>query len=418
MDMFTGSTVTIIKENASKLPSPIRGSDRGSWAQSTIVKRLPEIIDRILKDNDFNPGTIEELKLLRNELPEGTIQRLRDSSTADFGEWESYITPYESSTWLEVPWFFAEVYFYRRIIEAVDYFHTGKDPFFHQKKQGLLQTQPAIRRFAGVLQSWIDSGEKRPSPEIMIQDAILNALWGNQADLSLWPADGEVSPSHQNLQNVQDHLLADDSGDIIRLITDGTGVERIDILLDNAGYELVSDLGLADTLLTHGLASRVVLHVKAHPVFVSDVIETDIRETIGALRKAQDEAVRNFGIRLEEHLLSGRLSSAPHFFWNSPLSMRELSIDLRKDISLSALLIIKGDANYRRLLGDLHWNRTTAFPDAVNFLPFPVAALRTLKAELAVGLSSEQIRELNIKDKQWLVNGRWGVIHFSGPSLI
>lgn len=413
MDMFTGSMDTIIK-----LPEPIRGKDPGSWAHSTIVKRLPEIIDRILKDNDFAPGTIEELKVLRNELPDGTIQRLRDSSTTDFEEWEAYIAPYESSTWLEVPWFFAEVYFYRRIMDAVGYFHTGIDPFLHQKKQGLLQSEPSIRRFAGVLQDWIDSGVKKPSPETMIQDAILNSLWGNQADLSLWPADGEVSPSHQNLQNVRDHLLADDSGEIIRLIAGGTGDERIDILLDNAGYELVSDLGLADTLLSHGLASRVVLHTKAHPVFVSDVIEDDIRDTIETLKKTPGEAVRHFGSRLEMHLSSGRLSSAPHFFWNSPLSMQELSADLRKDISLSALLIIKGDANYRRLLGDLHWNWTTAFSEAVNFLQFPVAALRTLKAELAVGLSSEQIRDLNIKDNQWLVNGRWGVIHFSGLSLI
>jgi len=410
--------IPFIKENTSKLPSPIRGSDRGSWAHSTIVNRLPEIIGRILKDNDFDPGAIGKLKALRDELPRGIISRLQDSSTPDFGEWEAYIAPHESSTWLEVPWFFAELYFYRRIMEAVGYFHTGKDPFSHQKIQGLLQSGPSIRRFAGVLQSWIDEDAKKPSPEIMVQDAFLNALWGNQADLSLWPADAEDSPSHQNLKIVQEHLLADDSEDIIRLITGRESVERIDILLDNAGYELVSDLGLADTLLTHGLASSVVLHVKAHPVFVSDVIEADIRETIDALRKAQDEAVRHFGIRLEKHLSSGRLSSAPHFFWNSPLSMRELSVDLRKDISTSALLIIKGDANYRRLLGDLHWDWTTVFSDAVDFLPFPVAALRTLKAELAVGLSSEQIRELNIKDKQWLVNGRWGVIHFSGPSLI
>ncbi|MCK5734839.1 MAG: protein-glutamate O-methyltransferase family protein [Spirochaetaceae bacterium] len=400
------------------LPEPIRGKDPGSWAYSTIVKRLPEIINRILKDNDFGSEITGQLKLLRDDLPGGTIRKLQDSQAADFGEWEMYIAPYESSTWLEVPWFFAELYFYRRIIEAVDYFQTGKDPFSHQKKQGLLQSGPSIRRFAGVLQNWITREAGKPSPEIMIQDAFLNALWGNQADLSLWPADAEDSPSHQNLKNVQDHLLADDSSDIIRLITGMEGLGRIDILLDNAGYELVSDLGLADTLLTHGLSSRIVLHVKAHPVFVSDVIEEDIRETIEVLSEDQDEAVRHFGKRLEEHFSSGRLSAAPHFFWNSPLSMRELSVDLRKDMSSSALLIIKGDANYRRLLGDLHWDWTTAFPDAVDFLPFPVAALRTLKAELAVGLKSEQIRELNIKDKEWLVNGRWGVIHFSGPSLI
>ena len=36
----------------------------------------------------------------------------------------------------------------------------------------------------------------------------------------------------------------------------------MDLVLDNAGFELVTDLCLADFLVTSGLASKVVLHAK------------------------------------------------------------------------------------------------------------------------------------------------------------
>jgi hypothetical protein len=39
-------------------------------------------------------------------------------------------------------------------------------------------------------------------------------------------------------------------------------------------------------------------------------------------------------------------------------------------------------------------------------------ALRTFKSELAAGLTSAQITQLNEEDAQWLINGRWGVIQF------
>ena len=50
----------------------------------------------------------------------------------------------------------------------------------------------------------------------------------------------------------------------------------VDIVMDNAGFELFSDLCLADFLITTGLASVVRLRVKVHPWFVSDTSQKDI----------------------------------------------------------------------------------------------------------------------------------------------
>jgi Damage-control phosphatase ARMT1-like domain len=54
----------------------------------------------------------------------------------------------------------------------------------------------------------------------------------------------------------------------------------------------------------------------------------------------------------------------------------------------SAMVFVKGDANYRRLLGDRTWALDTPFSDVVSYFPVPVCALRTLKAEVSCYMSS------------------------------
>jgi hypothetical protein len=74
------------------------------------------------------------------------------------------------------------------------------------------------------------------------------------------------------------------------------------------------------------------------------------------------------------------------------------------------LVIIKGDANYRRLLGDAHWPYTTPFAYATRYFPSPLVALRTLKAEIIVGLRPGEAEQLQAEDPAWLVNGKRGII--------
>ena len=93
--------------------------------------------------------------------------------------------------------------------------------------------------------------------------------------------------------------------------------------------------------------------------------------------------------------------------------MWDLPRDIREDLKKSSLLISKGDANYRRILGDREWDITEGFHQIVDYLPVPLAALRTLKCELAVGLDLDQIQFVFNQDPKWMINGKWGVIHFS-----
>src|SRR5690606_12299627 len=97
-----------------------------------------------------------------------------------------------------------------------------------------------------------------------------------------------------------------------------------------------------------------------------------------------------------------------HAFWTSPLLAWEMPDDVRNDLSASHLVVSKGDANYRRLLGDLAWPLDTAFDDIVAYFPAPLVALRTYKSELGGGLQPKRIAELNRTEEDWLTSGRWG----------
>jgi hypothetical protein len=135
-----------------------------------------------------------------------------------------------------------------------------------------------------------------------------------------------------------------------------------------------------------------------------------VLQTIEFLLEAGDVRVRDFGCRLQSHLESGQLELKDDLFWNSPLSMWDMPEGLSHELSAEKLVLVKGDANYRRLLGDRHWPFTTSFDEIMAYFPSPIAALRTLKSELACGLAPNQVEEVARQDPQWLVNGRWGVI--------
>jgi hypothetical protein len=90
---------------------------------------------------------------------------------------------------------------------------------------------------------------------------------------------------------------------------------------------------------------------------------------------------------------------------------------LVKELSQSSLVISKGDANYRRLLGDLDWPYATPFGDVLMYFPVPILALRTVKAEIACGMQPGQAERVAAKDPDWMIDGRWGMVQFFKPGM-
>ena len=397
-------------------------SEAGSFAHLTLTKRMPAIVQRVIDENDFPPSIVENLETLIQELPYGIVRVLNDEGP-DVPTWSKYLKPFVGKRWIEIPWLFAEVYFYRRIVEATHYFLPGSfqsvDPYEYQKSRGLETAMDSIQELSARVNAWSDTQPHRDSTldRTSLIALLYFALWGNRADLSLWPINAEESEeSRQEIHLEQTHILVDDTSLIADRVANFDGV-RIDFIVDNAGFELVCDLCLADFLLASNAAGIVYLHLKSHPTFVSDATIRDVHDTLEVLATDEDGEVRSLAHRLQDHIAQGRLLCREDLFWTAPLVFWEMPEELRTELAQSRLILSKGDANYRRCLGDRKWPFTTSFQDIVCYFPAPFVALRTLKSELAAGLQSDQVETLNHEDPQWLTNGQWGVIEFVEPMV-
>jgi damage-control phosphatase, subfamily III len=324
-----------------------------------------------------------------------------------------------------------------------------------------------------------DADKMEDAERVLFMEMCEICLWGNATDLSLL-----TSLSYEDIQKLQganarkeseknilvNHLPA--AFDVLRKAKKAgpPAGSRVSIVLDNAGFELFVDLVLAGYLLAEGLASEVVLHPKSIPWFVSDVVPKDFSDLLNVLADPQafyaaaatadpsndnppealaDGEVENLKF-LFDHWAQlhsqGKLVLRPSRFWTHAGSfwrMPHTAPDVLEDLRECALVIFKGDLNYRKLTGDvrlepffLHlrgheilltrdmqaaWDPTTPFADSLG--PLGVGsglrclALRTCKADVVVGLPPGRDEELRRTDgggagsgaRKWAWSGKWAV---------
>ncbi len=365
-------------------PPPVRTDESNWFGNDTMRRRAPAIVDEILLLNpDYPPQIQDALKKLRDDLiHDAPIGRLK-LPAPDYDEWLSASAPYQNDTWLNTVWFYAENRFYRQIIEAVRWWETLRDPF--APKKALEMNSDSLWELLG------------QALEADVERRLHLALWGNRIDLSYEIAVGRGAHADA------DDLLVDDTEKILNHLHQGRGV--IHLVADNYGTEFAMDAALIDELLK---TYRVVLHVKQHPVFVSDVIVADVWDFLRRLDEKPPFAA--FGRRLRRAFETGRLSLAPDLFWNSPRFLWEMPFRLQKTFEQAALVIFKGDANHRRMIGDTIWPEGIAFEEVVSYFPAPLVTLRTLKSDPTAGFPVGAYARLDAIDKNWRVNGQRGVI--------
>ena len=391
-----------------RLPPPLMTSESGSFAARTIRERKPTIIAQVMAEHVYPPEINAALETFRSEIANGPIAPLPDAVGArgQASIWREAWAPFEGRTWHEVPWYFAEAYFYRRLLHAVRYFEPGTwqghDPFGPQKAT---QIDEAVTALAHVWPTLADL-----NPDDRLTALLLAALWGNRADLSNLTVDlgalgaGSADGERHNL------LIDDTEATCVHL----QKADHIAFICDNVGADSLHDLALADHLLTQGWTSLITLHLKAHPFFVSDASPADIRQTITQIGKTAPSALSSLGTRLSRALDVGTLELAADPFWNGPGLFDEMPAHLRTALDDADLVILKGDVNYRRLLGDRHWPYHADLGEIAHaFAPGiarPFLVLRTLKGEILVGLARGQAAALAAEDPIWLINGQRGIV--------
>lgn len=202
--------------------------------------------------------------------------------------------------------------------------------------------------------------------------------------------------------------MADDTAELIRLLT-ASPAGKVCLVADNAAGELVADLVLLDHLLTAGLTTTVALHVKPQPYYVSDATTADVLAGLRRLRRGP-ERLAAAADRLRKAMTGGRLAMRTHSFYCAPLPFHHVPADLAEQFHGASLIILKGDLNYRRLVDDRRWPATASFAELTDYFPTPVAALRTLKSDVAVGLDPTMLASLDATGQPWRTSGTHAMV--------
>jgi len=269
-----------------------------------------------------------------------------------------------------------------------DVFARQKIKTFRSSRPAVLELAAGYKDLIGQIQAHSTAIEDEEAEKLLFTEMCEICLWGNATDLSLL-----TSLTYEDIQKLQGsdarkkaekNILVNDLPAAFALLREaqkaGKQERRVDIVLDNAGFELYVDLILAGYLLSSGLATHIVLHPKSIPWFVSDVLPSDFASLLNALanprhfyetpteddqlQEKTPEPLSEVEVEELEFLFSewsrfhaeGQLVLRPNRFWTHPGSFWRLpheEKDLLEDLKSSELVIFKGDLNYRKLVGDV-----------------------------------------------------------------
>ncbi|MER7553092.1 protein-glutamate O-methyltransferase family protein [Streptomyces anulatus] len=401
---MTEKTYRTLGEEAADAPAPdapvILSDEPGSFARRVLAKRHPALVQQVRDAFPYGRQQHEALDALLDEITDGVIEPLA-TTECDHERWAVSGQGYFGRSWYDVPFLWSESYFYRKLLGAVGYFGPGPwqgvDPFAPFKKAEL--GGEAVEEELHALEALANA------PAVERSTALLHAsLWGNRADLGFRFAAGEPEAGDSAVPA----LVADDSVLLWQLLPVEAG-SVVAVVADNAGRELIPDLILIDHLLEQRHADRIVLYVKPYPYYVSDAMTADVVDCLRRLVEAPGEAGR-IGGRLWKAMAAGRLEVHTHPFFCAPQPYGEMPEDLRGAFGTTALTILKGDLNYRRLVGDRSWDAAASFTDLTRYFPGAVAALRTLKSDVIVGLEEETLDALERSGGAWRTSGTHALI--------
>ncbi|MGW6900008.1 damage-control phosphatase ARMT1 family protein [Streptomyces sp. NPDC054919] len=402
---MTEKTSRASGEEAVRVTAPvgapvILSNEPGSFAWGVLAKRHPALVQQVRDAFPYGRRQHEALDALLDEITNGVVEPLAPAEH-DHVRWAVWGQEHFGRSWYDAPFLWAESYFYRRLLAAVEYFGTGPwqgvDPFAPFKQAEL--RGDAVEDELRALDVLADAPDEERAM------ALLHAsLWGNRADLGFRVSAGEPAIGDA----VASTLVADDSAVLWQLLPAGAS-STVAVVADNAGRELIPDLILIDHLLEQRHAERVVLHVKPYPYYVSDAMTVDVVDCLRRLTEAPGEASR-IGGRLWKAMAAGSLEVRTHPFFCAPLPYEGMPEDLRGEFESATLTILKGDLNYRRLVGDQLWDATVPFTDLTAYFPGAVAALRTLKSDVIVGLEKGTLDALERSRAAWRTSGTHALI--------
>ncbi|RGP79407.1 hypothetical protein FLONG3_2462 [Fusarium longipes] len=424
-------------------------SDEGTMAKETAQSRWPKLVQNMIDDvsstsKNISPSrALDEIKLIQGKLEtlqteiidDAELHRLDDDGSPDIAAYNQQLNDLGRLTWLNCPWLYGECYMYRRIqlMFSMSTAWKGYDIFKSQKDSSLIKSKTAVEDLAIKYIPVILSPDKLlksiddRKAKIVFLDMVSLALWGNAADLSLITDLGlmEVQSLHKKTAVDKKHEKivdndAPEAWEYLRKAQHTKPNRDIDVILDNAGFELFTDLIFVAYLIESGLATSVTLHAKCFPWFVSDVVPNDVDFL---LKYLQSNGLVSLTSLIKRYIDRGLMRIEVHPFWTTAFTFHEMedqAPELFRRLQDSHLTIWKGDLNYRKLTKDGLWPYTTPFKSALGCLgqgsQVKVLTLRTNKSDTCVGVETqEKVESLDREapGRSWVRDGTHAVVSFS-----
>ncbi|KAG1706997.1 Protein-glutamate O-methyltransferase [Nymphon striatum] len=414
-----------------------------SFAYKTVKDRMPVIITQtidLLYRNRFETikkygeGATDEVKTvigrlskLRNELQTDKPYLFITDQYADVEIWNDCLKSLNENerSWFKSSWLFAECYMYRRIFEGfqISKYLKPLDPFQHQKEESFIRLMSNVLVISeDVNKLFILDNISEEVAKQFFTNYMELSVWGNKCDLSLsggQQTNAILDNFFKLLNELKPFILSNESDTFWNVLKNSHNDKNftLDVVLDNAGFELFTDLCLVEVLITLGLVNKVRFYVKVFPWFVSDTVRQDFNWLIEKLLCDQDENMSNLGKRWNNRLENRQWEIIENNFWTLPYGfskMKTINYELYKTLAEADFILFKGDLNYRKLFGCQYWKPTTPFDDGLQqFNPSPLCVMRTLKSEIILGLRDGLAEDTAKQNEDWMVTGQYAVIQCS-----
>ena len=400
---------------------------------------LNRVIDRLLTENKREMTNIVKKKvemtkeeLLNNKIvpPEPLILSDNNEDTDVGSLWSTLIGSY--TQWSDLPDEIARGYLDYKLFRTLDGWqetNTPYDFFIETKFQNVKRCQAFVEEVAMRL------------PDALVEDNPYDALssfmnvclWSLSKELPLISVSNMESDSSRDVKKngvsakrraffegivmQQRMLLQDDSNEVMEALSSSGKSGDVAIILNNTGKELMGDLALAYTLLALKLCDTVTLYAKRYTTSEYGATAVDVAGHISHLadpRNSDVWAVRHLGESLRTYVYNGQLQVEDDSYWCLPpvSPYWEMPLHLEKKLSRSKLVFIKGDLNYRRMLGDREWPLDSVASDVLSYWHVPICALRILESNVACGIHPKISSRISKQDQKYLTNGQWGMIQF------
>lgn len=395
--------------------------------QDTLSKRNPNIVSNklipilessIVESRVHLRGKGESLNLLESLKEEMLGDILKTISPA----WETIIANdcvSDSPKWTDLSDEVAESLFYQKISVALEANEVAGneatfDCFLDNKLSSLRKSQIFLEEISNRLPDII----MEKDPLEALEKFLLVSVWGMQSARKLICNDESITGTankrrafNDGLRSQMEYLAQNDLAEVMKIFKDG-GDGDISIVLNNTGKELVADLALAYTLLVLNLCKTVTFHTKAYTVNRYGATNVDVYGHIEHLADPVHSsvwAVRHFGEALRAFINNGRIKIIDDEFWCLPSPLWEMPEHVESILGTSKLVIVKGDANYRRMLGSRSWPLSDK--STLKYWHVPVCAIRVIESEIGCGFDEATVRQATF-NKSFMTSGRWGQIQF------